>query len=132
MYNFLSRLGRLLIGITVLVAIIAIFGVTTDLGPLVSHHQNAPSAACAVSMGGVINGHQRLLVAASGLNPNSSYVYGQTGIQTATVTTNSSGAFSDQSLFYNGPGKYAISVDYYYWSNNKLVQAIGTSCSGSF
>lgn len=132
MYAFLTSLGRLFMGITVLVAVLAIFGVAGVTGILVSHHQNASStASCAVSMGSVVNGQQRLLVISSGLTANTNYVYGQTGVQTATVTTNSTGAFSDQSLFYHGSATYTIAVDYYYWSNNKLVQATATSCSAN-
>lgn len=131
MYTFLSRLGRLFVGITVLVAGIAIFGVSTDFGALVSHHQNAPSMTCSVSMGSVINGHQRLLVTASGLAPGTSYLEAQPGVQSIWITTDSAGASNNQSLYYNGPGKYTIAFDYYYFSNNKEVQATATTCSAS-
>jgi len=32
---------------------------------------------------------------------------------------------------YHGSGSYSIAFDYYYWSNNKLVQALATSCSAN-
>lgn len=131
MFAFLTRLGRVFVGITVFVAVLGVLGIVTTTGILVAHHQGAGAQTCSVTMGAVINGQQRLLVTAGGLTPSSSYVYGQTGVQTATVATNSAGAFSDQSLFYHGPGKYSIAVDYYYWSNNKLVQTTATSCSAS-
>ena len=131
MFGFLTRMGRLFVGITVFVAVLGILGVMSINGALVSHHQAAGTQTCSVSMGAVVNGQQRLLVSASGLTANANYVYGQTGVQTATVTTSASGSFTDQSLFYHGAGTYNIAVDYYYWSNNKLVQSIATSCSAS-
>ena len=128
MFVFLTRLGRLVVGIPVVIAVTAILGINTLTAlPAASKHKDPGS--CTVAMGAVINGHQRLLVTAVGLAPGSSYVYGQTGVQTANVTTNSTGAFSDQSLFYHGAGTYSIAIDYYYWSNNRLVQATATSCS---
>ncbi|HEV2414629.1 MAG TPA: hypothetical protein VGX27_07455 [Candidatus Dormibacteraeota bacterium] len=112
-------------------AVIAIFGVSADLGSLVSHRQNASSMSCAVSLGSVINGHQRLLVTASGLTPGTNYLEAQPGVQSVWITTDSAGASNNQSLYYNGPGKYTIAFDYYYFSNNKEVQATATSCSAS-
>ena len=128
MFVFLTRLGRLVVGIPVVIAITTILGINTLTALPVASKHNDPGS-CTVAMGSVISGQQRLLVSAAGLAPGSSYVYGQTGVQTAKVTTNSSGAFSDQSLFYHGAGTYSIAVDYYYWSNNKLVRATATSCS---
>lgn len=130
MFTFLTRMGRLFVGITVFLAVMAIIGVTSITGLLVSHHQNASAtAACAVSMGSMINAHQRLLVTATGLTPSTQYLEAQTGVQSVWITTSSTGSTTDQSLYYNGHGNYTIAFDYYYFSNNKEVQATATSCS---
>ena len=86
---------------------------------------------CTVAMGSVISGQQRLLVKAWSLNPNATYTEAQAGVQSAVVTTDATGAVTDQSLFYHGAGSYSIVIDYYYWSNNKLVQATATSCAAT-
>jgi hypothetical protein len=111
------------------VIIIAIAQLTGSPVPAASKHKD-PST-CAVSMGSVINGQQRLLVTAWALTSNSSYLEAQTGVQSVMVTSDGAGSVSDQSLVYQGHGSYDISFDYYYWSNNKLVQATATSCSAS-
>jgi hypothetical protein len=130
MFVFLTRLGRLAVGIPVVIAVTAILGFSTlSALPVASKHKDPGS--CTVAMGSVINGQQRLLVTASGLSPSTNYLEAQTGVQSAWVTTDTAGAFTSESLYYQGPGKYTIDIDYYYWSNNKAVQATTTSCSGS-
>src|SRR5690348_6310854 len=132
MFAFLSNLGRLGVTIGVLVAVAAILGFTTVGMQLVaSHHNASASAGCRVAMGTVIDGNQRLLVTASGLSGSTQYLEAQTGVQSAWVTSDSAGSASDQSLLYHGSGNYSISFYYYYWSNNKLVQATATSCSAN-
>jgi len=132
MFIFLSRLGRLFVGTAVVIAVTAILGfntLTRNDVPVASKHKDP--GACTVAMGSVINGQQRLSVTAWGLTPNSSYLEAQTGVQSVMVTTSATGSVSDQSLLYHGSGTYSIAFDYYYWSNNKLVQALATSCSAS-
>lgn len=130
MFSFLTRLGRLAIGIPIVVAVVTIFGVGALTSVPVASKHNAPGA-CTVAMGAVISGQQRLSVTAWGLTANSGYLEAQTGVQSVMVTTDATGSVSDQSLVYHGSGKYAITFYYYYWSNNKLVQATATSCSAS-
>jgi hypothetical protein len=130
MFAFLTRLGRLFVATIVLAGVISIIALMSTSGILVaSHHQGASTMSCTVAMGPVVNGQRRLQVNASGLLPSSSYVYGQTGSQTANVTTSSAGSFSDQSLFYHGPGTYSIVVNYYYFNNTHLVHSTVASCS---
>lgn len=100
----------------------------------VGFKRHDPSAAmCAVGLGSSITGQQRLLVTATGLSPSWSYAESQTdsktGLQSAMVMTDATGAVSDQSLFYMGHGTYSIAFDYYYWRNSQLVQATATTCS---
>jgi hypothetical protein len=130
MFRFLQRLGRLFVGIPIVIAVTAIMGfnVLTAV-PTASKHKDP--GGCSVAMGAVLNGQQRLLVKAWALSPSASYLEAQTGVQSVMVTTDTTGAVSDQSLLYHGSGNYAISFDYYYWSNNKLVQATATSCSAA-
>ncbi len=109
MYNFLSRLGRLFIGITVLVAVIAIFGVSTDFGALVSHHQSASSMSCAVSSAGV---GQQLVTSGHGFAPNSQYLLSvktPAGTGTTTASTDGSGAFT-VNAWATWSGTYSASV----------------------
>jgi hypothetical protein len=91
------------------------------------HHD--PAGTCSVALGSVVNGQQRLLVKATGLAPSSSYVEAQAGVQSAMVTSDATGAISDQSLWFHGSGLYSIAVNYYYWRNNQLVQTAAASCS---
>lgn len=130
MFTFLTRLGRLAIGIPVAVVVITVLGYTTlTMLPAASKHKDPGS--CTVAMGSIINGQQRLLVTASGLSAGTQYLEAQTGVQSAWITTDSTGSSSDQSLYYHGSGQYTIAFDYYYWSNNKLVRATSTSCTAS-
>ena len=130
MYIFLSRLGRLMVGIPVVIAVTTIMGIgTLELVPVASRHHDPGS--CIVTMGSVLNGQQRLLVTASGLSPATQYLEAQPSVQSVWITTDSTGASSDQSLYYHGSGTYTVAFDYYYWSNNKLVQATATSCSAT-
>jgi len=133
MFVFLTRLGRLFVATVVLASVISILGVMSVTGILVASHHNASSsqASCTVAMGSVINGQQRLLVSAGGLAASTKYLEAQPGVQSVWITTNSAGSSSDQSLYYHGAGNYSIAFDYYYWSNNKLVQATATTCSAS-
>jgi hypothetical protein len=128
MFTFLSRFGRLLVAIPILVAVTAIIGFGALSTVLVASKHKDPGT-CTVAMGAVISGQQMLLVTGSGLTPSTKYLEAQTGVQSAWVTTDSTGSVSDQSLVYHGSGAYTIDFYYYYWSNNKLVQATATSCS---
>ena len=128
MFVFLTRLGRLVVGIPVVIAVTTILGINTLTAlPVASKHKDPGS--CTVAMGSVINGQQRLLVSVVGLAPGTKYLEAQPGVQSVWITTNSAGSSSDQSLYYHGAGSYTIAFDYYYWSNNKEVQATATSCS---
>lgn len=130
MFTFLTRMGRLAIGIPVAMVVITVLGYTTlTMLPAASKHKDPGS--CTVAMGSVINGQQRLLTTAAGLPANTQYLEAQPGVQSVWITTSSTGSSSDQSLYYHGAGNYTIDFDYYYWSNNKLVQATATSCSAS-
>jgi hypothetical protein len=130
MFTFLTRLGRLTIGIPIALVVITVIGYTTlTMLPAASHHKDPGS--CTVAMGSVINGQQRLLISMSGLSANTQYLEAQTGVQSVWVTTDSTGANTNQSLFYTGSGSYKIAIDYYYWSNNKEVVATETSCSAT-
>jgi hypothetical protein len=130
MFVFLTRLGRLVVGIPVVIAVTTILGINTLTAlPVASKHKDPGS--CTVAMGSVINGQQRLLVTASGLPANTQYLEAQPGVQSAWITTSSTGSSSDQSLRYNGPGKYTIAFDYYYWHINQVVQGTVTSCGAS-
>ena len=96
MFTFLTRLGRLGITITVLVAVATILGVTTwgRQQLVASHHQAAsPSAACAVSSAGV---GQQLVVSGHGFAPSTQYLLNVTtpsGNWATVANTDSSGAF---------------------------------------
>jgi hypothetical protein len=130
MFIFLTRLGRLMVGIPIVIAVTTIMGFSAlSIVPVASKHKDP--GTCTVAMGSIVNLQQRLLVSASGLTPSSSYLEAQTGVQSVMVTTDSTGSVSDQSLAYTGSGKYTITFYYYYWSNNKLVQATATSCSAN-
>jgi hypothetical protein len=128
MFTFLTRLGRLAVGIPILVAVIVIFG-ASPLSSLPAASKHKDPGACTVAIGAVINGQQRLLITGAGMTPSTKFLEAQTGVQSVWVTTDSTGSSNDQSLYYHGAGTYAISFYYYYWSNNKLVQATETSCS---
>ena len=128
MFTFLTRLGHLAVGIPILIAVVAIFGVSTLSSlPVASRHKDPGS--CTVALGSVISGHQRLLVTAAGMSPNTRYLEAQPGIQSMWITSDATGSSTDQSLYYNGAGTYTIAFDYYYWSGTKEVQATETSCS---
>lgn len=125
--SFGSRLPRLFfVGAFAVTLLASLSGANALL--LGSKHHD-PAGTCAVALGSVVNGQQRLLVKATGLTPSSSYVEAQTGVQSAMVTSDATGAISDQSLWFHGSGLYAIDVNYYYWRNNSLIQATATSCS---
>jgi hypothetical protein len=125
MVDFLAKNVIRIVGGVIIIGAITLLPST--MVPVASKHKD-PST-CTVSMGSVINGQQRLLVTAWALTPDFAYTEGQVGVQSALVTTDSTGAVSDQSLWFQGPGAYTIVFDSYYWSNNKLVQATATSCS---
>lgn len=130
MFTFLTRLGRLAIAIPLGIVVVAVLGYTSlTMLPTASKHKDPGS--CTVAMGAVIGGQQRLLVTVVGLTPSTQYLEAQPGVQSVWITTDSSGSSSDQSLYYNGHGNYTIAFDYYYFSNNKEVQATATSCSAS-
>src|SRR2546425_6437579 len=130
MFIFLRNLGRLAIGIPILIAVTAVMGFSVlTFVPAASKHKDPGS--CTVAMGSVLSSQQRLSVSAHGLSPNASYLEAQKGVQSVMVATDATGSVSDQSLMYHGSGMYTISFDYYYWSNNKLVQATATSCSAN-
>lgn len=94
---------------------------------LASGHREPSS--CTVALGNVIDGQQRLLVSAWSLPADASLLEAQTGVQSVWVTTDATGAVSDQSLYYQGPGAYTIDFYTLYWKNNREVQATVTSCS---
>lgn len=130
MFTFLTRLGRLAIGIPLAIVVVAVLGYTSlTMLPTASKHKDPGS--CTVAMGTVINGQQRLMVTAAGLGASTAYLEAQPGVQSVWITTSSTGTSSDQSLYYHGAGNYTVAFDYYYFSNNKEVQATATSCSAS-
>src|SRR5690348_1828956 len=107
MFVFLTRLGRLVVGIPVVIAVTAILGLNTLTAlPAASKHKDPGS--CTVAMGSVINGQQRLLVSAVGLAPGTKYLEDQPGVQSVWITTNSAGSSSDQSLYYHGTSNCTI------------------------
>ena len=123
MYAFLSRLGRLFIGITVLVAVIAIFGVSTDLGTLVSHRGNA-SMACTVSSAGV---GQQLLVSGQGFAANTQYhlfVNTPTASFETVANADATGAFTYENWAYTH-GSYGASV----WPESGASKPVATCSS---
>ena len=127
MADFLAKnVIRIVVGVVIVAAVTIL---SNGMLPVASKHRDPTT--CSVAMGAVISGQQRLLVKAWALSPSSTYTEAQTGVQSAMVTTDATGAVTDQSLVYHGAGTYAIAFDYYYWSNNKLVQATATSCSAS-
>ena len=122
-----SRLPRLVfVGAFAVTLLASLSGANALL--LGSKHHD-PAGSCTVALGSVINGQQRLLVNATGLTPSSMYIEAQTGAQSAMVTSNATGAISDQSLWFHGSGLYTIDVNYYFWRNNQLVQSTAASCS---
>ena len=128
---FAVRLAHVLAACTF--AVLVITSLAPDEILVASKHHDPSAATCTVGLGSVINGQQRLLVTATRLTPNWSYAESQTngtmGLQSAMVTTDATGAVSDQSLFYLGHGTYSIAFDYYYWRNSQLVQATAGTCS---
>ncbi len=128
MFVFLSRTGRLLVASIIVAALTTVVGASTIASLPVASKHNDPGS-CTVALGSVINGQQRLLITAVGLPAGTSFLEAQTGVQSVWITTDASGDSTDQSLYYHGAGTYSIAFDYYYWSNNKLVQATATGCS---
>jgi hypothetical protein len=124
---FTTKAGRLVLGVMFMTVVTSLIGSGSLTIPVASKHKDPGS--CAVAMGSVVDGQQRLLVSAVGLPPNSKYLEAQTGVQSTWITTDANGAVSDQSLYYQGAGTYNIAFYYYYWSNNKEVQTLLTSCS---
>jgi len=111
MYTLLSRLGRLFVVITVLMAVAAIIGFTSISGILVaSHHNAAGSTACtmsAASLGGSFT------VSGSGYSPGASYAVQMTwpygGVADLPTTANASGQISLVTQAY-WSGTYKASV----------------------
>ena len=128
MVDFLAKhVIRIVSGVIIIGAVTVL---TNSTLPVASKHKDPGS--CSVAMGSTINGQQRLLVVASGLNPGTNYLEAQTGVQSVMLTADATGSISDQSLVYHAAGTYTITFYYFYWSNNKLVQAPATSCSAKF
>jgi len=110
MYTLLSRLGRLFVVVTVLMAVAAIIGFTSISGILVASHHNASSGmACAVTSGGV---GLALTVSGHGFAANSQYLLFLTnpaGSGETTVNTDANGAFT-YSSWASWKGTYSASV----------------------
>jgi hypothetical protein len=131
MFIFLTRLGRLLVGIPVVIAVTTIIGLGTFSAVPVASTKGGDPGTCTVAKGSVVNGQQRLLVTGSKLTPSSSFTAAQRGVQSVPVTTDATGSFSTGALVYLGAGRYTIAVDYYYWRNKSLVQATAATCSAN-
>jgi hypothetical protein len=110
MFTFLSRLGRLFVVSTVLIAVGTIIGFTSISGILVASHHNASSSmACAVTSAGV---GQALAVSGHGFAANTQYALFTTtpgGNGETTASTDSTGAFTVTSFTY-WHGTYGASV----------------------
>ena len=72
MFAFLSRLGRLVIGIPIVIAITALLGFNIMTAvPTASHHRDAATAACTLA-GSTVGG--ALVLSGSGYSPGANYV----------------------------------------------------------
>jgi len=110
MYTLLSRLGRLFVVITVLMAVAAIIGFTSISGILVASHHNASSGmSCTVASAGV---GQALSVSGRGFAANSQYLLflsNPAGSGETTANTDANGAFTYSSSA-SWKGTYSASV----------------------
>jgi hypothetical protein len=109
MYAFLTRLGRLFIGVPILVAVIVIFGGSSLTAVPVAHKQNASAMSCAVSSAGV---GQQLVVSGHGFAANTQYllfVSTPRGSWETVANADSTGAFTYDSMAY-ATGTYGATV----------------------
>ena len=101
MFIFLTRLGRLMVGIPIVIAVTTIAGFTTlSIVPVASHHLASASGACAVTSTGV---GQQLVVSGHGFAPSTQYLLHMstpTGNFDTVANTDSSGAFTYDSWTY--------------------------------
>src|SRR5215472_8000867 len=110
MFVFLTRLGRLAVGIPVVIAVTAVLGFNTITGVPVAHHQNAAQLACAVSSAGV---GKQLTVTGSGYAPNTGYLVQITwpagNVSGQSTTTDASGHLSAWNYAYYA-GTYSVGI----------------------
>jgi hypothetical protein len=109
MYIFLSRLGRLVVGIPVIVAITTILGLTTITAVPVASRHAASASACAVSSAGV---GQQLVVSGHGFAAGTQYhlfVSSPYGSWETVANTDASGAFTYDTWAYM-KGAYGANV----------------------
>jgi hypothetical protein len=110
MFVFLTRLGRLVVGIPVVIAVTTILGINTLTSVPVAHHQNTTQMACAVSSAGV---GKQLSITGSGYAPSTGYLVditwpaGNTSGQ--STTTDASGHLSAWNYAYYA-GTYSVAV----------------------
>ena len=110
MFVFLTRLGRLVVGIPVVIAVTAILGFNTLTALPVAHHQNSTQMACAVSSAGV---GKQLSITGNGYAPSTGYLVditwpaGNTSAQ-STITDASGHLSAWNYSFY--PGSYSVAV----------------------
>lgn len=111
MFTFLTRMGRLFVGITVFVAVLGVLGIMTTTGILVaSHHNAAGSTACSLSSA-TVGGP--LVISGSGYAPGASYAaavtwpYGSTGDLLTTANASGQISVTTQALW---SGTYKVSI----------------------
>jgi hypothetical protein len=94
-FTFLTRLGRLAVGIPIVIAVTTIMGFSVlNIVPVASHHQASASAACVVASTGV---GRALVTSGHGFAANSQYLLAvktPAGTGTTTATTDASGSFT--------------------------------------
>lgn len=121
MFSFLTRLGRLAIGIPIVIAAATIFGFGVLQALPVAHHQASAAASCTLSSAGV---GQSLTTSGRGFGANTQYVlYATTpaGTGATTASTDGNGSFTVNSWAY-WKGTYSAAV----WTTGggaKLVKA---------
>ena len=125
MFTFLDRLGRTFVVTLVLVAALAVVGVTAIGQNLTANHRNAPTAmACATTGAGV---GQVVTVSGHGFAASTQYVLfvsNPAGHGATTVYTDGSGAFAYSSTA-SWNGTYAATV----WSSGKSSRQLATCTS---
>jgi hypothetical protein len=110
MFVFLTRLGRLAVGIPVVIAVTAVLGFNTIIEVPVAHHQNGTQLACTVSSAGV---GKQLTITGSGYAPNTGYLVditwpaGNTSGQ--STTTDASGHLGAWTYAYYA-GNYSVAI----------------------
>jgi len=124
MFVFLTRLGRLAVGIPVVIAVTALLGFNTLTAVPVAHRQGASTMSCTVSSAGV---GQKLIVAGHGFSAGTQYhlfVSSPTGSYETVANTDSTGAFTYESWTY-AKGAYGASV----WSVGGKSRQLATCTS---